>query len=241
MGLITNFGMYKSMFQQNPVQLVAVLLMSAVGILAALILHEVAHGYVAYRCGDPTAKMLGRLSLDPRKHLDPIGTACLVLFSFGWAKPVPVNPRNFRSYRKNDIAVSLAGIATNFALFLVFYVAQFFLSKALFFSYGGVTYWINAAGYDQPLWYVYYFCSMFASLNLGLAVFNLLPIPPLDGYHVFNDIVLRGRFNLSPQAFEITRLILLVLMVTGALGSVLSFLTGAVKSGLDALLGLIAG
>lgn len=241
MGLITNFATYKAMFQQNPVQLVLVLLMSAVAILAALILHEIAHGYVAYRCGDPTAKMLGRLSLNPAKHLDPIGTACLVLFSFGWAKPVPVNPRNFHNYRRDDIAVSLAGITVNFGLFLVFYVAQFFLSRSLFVSINGAMYWLSARMYDQPLWYLYYFCSMFASLNLCLAIFNLLPIPPLDGFHVFNDILFKGSLGRNPRFFEISRVALLLLCFTGVFGRVLGFLVGGVESGMDWLLGLVAG
>lgn len=87
-------------------------------VLLSLILHEVAHGYVALRCGDPTAKWMGRLTLDPRKHLDPIGTACMLLLGFGWAKPVPVNPRNFKNYRRDDFLVSIAGITVNLTLFI---------------------------------------------------------------------------------------------------------------------------
>ena len=83
----------------------------AVCILFSLIIHECAHGYVALKCGDPTAKWLGRLTLDPRKHLDPLGTICMVFMRIGWAKPVPVNPRNFRHYRRDYILVSIAGIA----------------------------------------------------------------------------------------------------------------------------------
>ena len=88
-------------------------------VLVAITFHEVAHGYVAYRCGDPTAKMLGRLSLNPLKHLDPIGTITLFLLGFGWAKPVPVNPRNFRNFRRDDFLVSVAGITVNFSLFII--------------------------------------------------------------------------------------------------------------------------
>ena len=82
-------------------------------ILFSLIIHECAHGWVALKCGDPTAKWMGRLTLDPRKHLDPIGTLCMLFMRIGWAKPVPINPRNFRNYRRDYILVSFAGIAVN--------------------------------------------------------------------------------------------------------------------------------
>ena len=85
------------MLQSDPIGFVLYLFYLLVTVLLSLILHEVAHGYVAYRCGDATAKWMGRLSLDPRKHLDPIGTICMFLFGIGWAKPVPVNPRNFHN------------------------------------------------------------------------------------------------------------------------------------------------
>ena len=104
----------------DPIGFLVFILYYAVAILTTLVLHEVAHGYVAYRCGDPTAKMLGRLSLDPRKHLDPIGTIALVLVGFGWAKPVPINSRNFQGNRvRADFLVSIAGIVTNLTLFIL--------------------------------------------------------------------------------------------------------------------------
>ena len=107
------------MLQSDPVGFVLYLFYLLVTVLLSLILHEVAHGYVAYRCGDATAKWMGRLSLDPRKHLDPIGTICMLLFGIGWAKPVPVNPRNFHNYRRDDFLVSIAGIVTNLSLFVL--------------------------------------------------------------------------------------------------------------------------
>ena len=107
------------MLQSDPIGFVLYLFYLLVTVLLSLILHEVAHGYVAYRCGDATAKWMGRLSLDPRKHLDPIGTICMFLFGIGWAKPVPVNPRNFHNYRRDDFMVSIAGIVTNLSLFVL--------------------------------------------------------------------------------------------------------------------------
>ena len=106
-----------SQLRSDPVAALASMLISIPAILIALTLHEIAHGYVAKRCGDPTAEMLGRLSLNPLHHLDPIGTLCMLIFGFGWAKPVPINPRNFKNYRRDDLLVSLAGITVNLLLF----------------------------------------------------------------------------------------------------------------------------
>ena len=93
---------YLSMLRSNPLGFLIYIVYFTVTILLSLILHEIGHAYVAWRCGDPTAKMLGRLSLDPRRHLDPIGTLSMVLIGVGWAKPVPVNPRNFKGNRVRD-------------------------------------------------------------------------------------------------------------------------------------------
>ena len=117
--MINRLQTWLDWLQSSPVEFVIYLVLLAVAVLASLTLHELAHGYVAYRCGDPTAKMLGRLTLNPLKHLDPFGAACLVLLGFGWAKPVPVNPRNFQNYRRDDFMVSIAGIAVNLTLFIL--------------------------------------------------------------------------------------------------------------------------
>ena len=120
MGILNRLQLWWNWLTTDPLGFALYLLYFAVSVLLTLILHEIAHGYVAYRCGDPTAKMLGRLSLDPRKHLDPIGTLCLVFLGFGWAKPVPVNPRNFKgNYRRDDFLVSVAGITVNLTLFIL--------------------------------------------------------------------------------------------------------------------------
>ena len=104
----------------------------AVCILFSLILHECAHGWVAWKCGDPTAKMLGRLTQNPMKHLDPFGTICMVFLRVGWAKPVPINPRNFRNYRRDYIMVSLAGIVTNLLLFIASLTAAALLCHVIY-------------------------------------------------------------------------------------------------------------
>ena len=201
---------------RDPLGFLQYMLLYAVVILPSLILHECAHGYVALRCGDPTAKYMGRLSLDPRKHLDPMGTVFMVLFGFGWAKPVPVNPRNYRNPRRDDILVSLAGIAMNLILFLLSTFLYVLIIRQAGYSMSAV----QSALVD--------FFYLLASVNISLAIFNLLPIPPLDGYHVFNDIVLRGRLQLDYQTFRIAQIVLMVLCFTGALSGILSSANSAV-------------
>lgn len=134
----------------------------ALPLLYSIILHELAHGWVALRMGDPTAKLEGRLSLNPLRHLDPIGTLMLFVFGFGWAKPVPVNVHNLRPLRRGFILVSAAGIAANTAVAFL----ALFLQRWLVPGGGGV-----AAA----------FLYVLAHVNLMLAAFNLIPIPPLDG------------------------------------------------------------
>ena len=187
-----------------------------VAVLAAITLHEVAHGYIAYRCGDPTAKMLGRLSLNPLKHMDPIGTISLFLLGFGWAKPVPVNPRNFSNYRRDDFLVSIAGVTVNLTLFII--------STALLV---GIHKWTDSV----VVGYLYQFLNMFATINLALGVFNLLPIPPLDGFHVLNDTLLKGRLQMSQQFYYTSKMILILLVVSGMLNGILTTVMSALQSG----------
>lgn len=267
--------MYGQMLKTDPVGLLIWIAYYMVVVLTSLILHECAHGYVAWRCGDPTAKMMGRLSLDPRKHLDPMGTISMVLFGFGWAKPVPVNPRNFRSWsegdgedraravRRDDFLVSIAGILTNFSLFLVclalavgingimwkpglysYYIETHRVIE-LISPYSGVGGSIAYAGsissfgeyLAQPwLIYVQRFLLLMTTVNLALAVFNFLPIPPLDGYHIFNDLLLKGRFQLNSNTFRIAQTVLLLLCFSGALSGLLSTVNSTVY---DAVLGVM--
>jgi Zn-dependent protease len=163
------------------------LLTSLPVLIFSIVLHEVAHGWVARMQGDPTAAMLGRLTLNPIPHIDPIGSLLVPVvmmllpggFIFGWAKPVPVNPRNFRNYKRGDILVSLAGVAVNFALAIVF---ALLLAGAVwgarFFPEGGATW--------QLVMEMMRFGIM---INLVLMLFNLLPIPPLDGSHVLYHLL----------------------------------------------------
>lgn len=139
------------------------LLLAAPAILFGLTLHEFSHGYVAWRLGDPTARAMGRLTLNPLAHLDPIGTLALFFFRFGWAKPVPIDPRFFRNPTRDMMLSSLAGPAANF---LAAAGSGIVLRGLLFVGAG--EFWIRLA-------------ALFVFFNLVLCFFNLIPIPPLDG------------------------------------------------------------
>ena len=265
MGIISRLQAWWSWLTTDPVGFIIYMVYFAVAVLLTLMLHEIAHGYVAYRCGDPTAKMLGRLTLDPRKHLDPIGTVCLVLFGFGWAKPVPVNLRKFRgNYRRDDFLVSIAGVVTNLTLFIVSLFLASLINPLLwkpeviqanggasaFLSSGGVGYSIllsgSGADFSQYmlhpwLMHVQRFLLLFSTMNVGIAVVNLLPIPPLDGFHVLNDLILKGKLTMNRQFFQGAQIVLLLLVFSGALNTVLSVVTNAVESGVLHLFLLLEG
>jgi len=143
-------------------------------ILAALTVHEYAHGLAAWRLGDPTARRAGRLTLNPLAHLDPIGTLMLFLFYFGWARPVPVNPSYFRNPRRDMIWVALAGPGANIILAMVLgAVLQFLLKNGIIATFG----------------VAYLMLGFTIFINLMLAFFNLIPIPPLDGSKVVGGLL----------------------------------------------------
>lgn len=142
-------------------------------VLFALTIHEWAHSYIAFTQGDVTSKYFGRLSLNPFKHIDPIGFLCLCLFGFGWAKPVPVNTVKFKEYRKGIFLTSIAGVTANIIFSFISMGLLVFCSK--FIDFESTNYLVN---------FLYYILLFGTQINLGLAIFNLIPIPPLDGYNV---------------------------------------------------------
>ena len=160
-----------------------VLLAYLIVILTAIVLHELSHGYVAYLNGDMTAKSQGRLTLNPLKHLTPIGTILLFFVGFGFAKPVPIDPRNFREYKKGMIETSLAGVTMNFILAVINSICL-----ALVLKFGTWTYVdsMTAANYFSLLGYALFYYGMM--VNILLMVFNLLPIYPLDGFRVVETL-----------------------------------------------------
>lgn len=189
----------------------------AVPLLYSVIFHELAHGWVAYRMGDPTAKLLGRLSLNPLRHLDPIGTLMLFIFGFGWAKPVPVNFDRLRDRRKGMLAVSSAGIIAN----MVLAFSALFLNRLLSLSPSSI-----------PAVLLYYL----AQINIILAAFNLIPLPPLDGSKMLMGI---ASVKIQHLLFRLERygfLIVIALLYFGFLNPVIRFFQGMILSLINLLL-----
>lgn len=194
-------------------------------ILLGLTFHEWGHAFAAYKLGDPTARNLGRLSLNPLDHVDPIGLLCLLLLGFGWAKPVPVNPRNFSKPRRDELIVSLAGIAMNIVEVIVFSLLMvFFLRRK------------PELIRNKAFYYIFLYII---TVNTSLAVFNLIPIPPLDGSHVV-ECVLGGRLGYSFRSFmyKYGRFILLALLYLGVLDRPISWAQDLVLDGINFLLRL---
>ncbi len=198
------------------------LLLYIIIILISLSVHELSHGYAAYRCGDATARNLGRLTLNPLAHLDPIGTVMMLLFGFGYAKPVPINPRNFKHYKRDLCIVSFAGPVSNLLLSfigaIIYYLSLIFLPFAAKMSVPG-SLWLS-------------FCFSFITANASLCVFNLLPIPPLDGSRIISA-VLPGKAAYYYLKYErYIMIIMFVLLYQGALDNVLRFLSGGLLNGI---------
>ncbi|MCH5157704.1 MAG: site-2 protease family protein [Clostridiales bacterium] len=163
----------------NALMYFVMILMSLVAAYLAIVPHEIAHGLVALWNGDPTAKYNGRLTMNPVKHFDLIGFIMMFLMGFGYAKPVPVNPGNFKHYKRGLFAVAIAGIATNI---IIAFLSTLFYSLC---SYGMFNVKTDQA--YNVLVYLKAFFQLLASLNLSLAFFNLLPIFPLDGYRMIES------------------------------------------------------
>lgn len=224
---------------QSPLAFLQSLLYRVPATLIALILHEWAHGFVAYKLGDPTAKMMGRLSLNPLHHLDPLGTVLLFVAGFGWARPVPIDPRYFKHKHRDDLLVSIAGITMNVLLFLAFYTLYYAalriaVSSGFLVRWQGAFYYAN--GKNALFEYALTLLQYTAVLNLSLAVFNLLPVPPLDGSHLFNDLFLKKNLFVSRTVARYGMGVVMLLSLTGVLGKGIGFVTGAAMDGMDALL-----
>ncbi len=182
------------------------------GTLAAICIHEMSHGLMSFALGDPTPKREGRISLNPLRHLDPMGVICLVVLHFGWAKPVRIAPQYYKNRKLGIILVSLAGPVSNFILAFV---------SLILYGLAIVRLGDSKAGYflQVILWYS-------AVINVGLGTFNLIPIPPLDGSHVAEELFpplarfFAGKRNVMP-------VILVALLMTGLLTGPLGQVEGA--------------
>lgn len=178
------------------------LLYSLPGLLVAIVFHEFSHGYVAYALGDNTAKEAGRLTLNPIKHIDPVGFIAMLVFRFGWAKPVPINPMNFKNRKRDTLLVSVAGPTANFliATIIVVVFKANFIKNPLIIEMLLIT-----------LWY-----------NIMLGVFNLLPFPPLDGSKIVASL-LPNKIEYYFYKYErYFYLILILLIITDMIDKILS-------------------
>ena len=175
------------------------------GLIIAMVIHEYAHARVAVALGDFTPRMMGRLTLNPMSHIDPIGLLCMFLVHFGWAKPVSVNPRNFKNPSRDDILVSLAGPMANFVIaFLAMTVLAILMRAGVHLSIGAKS-----------------VLMLIMIYNINFGIFNLIPLPPLDGSHVLMQLLPR---DLAYKLTELERysfIILIVIMMTPVLGMVL--------------------
>ena len=171
-------------------------LLSAIVVLISLSVHEYSHGYAAYKMGDDTAKNFGRLTLNPIKHLDPIGALCMLFFHVGWAKPVPINARNFKNPKKGFAITALAGPVSNLILGFIFaflYLLVFALLKDVRFASKDFSYHLA----ENTLLFLW----LFHSINIGLGLFNLLPIPPFDGSRLLN-VILPPKYYFGIMKYE---------------------------------------
>ena len=207
------------MFDFNLLQIVAGL----PGLIIAMVIHEYAHAQVAVWLGDFTLRMMGRLTLNPKAHIDPLGMLALFLVHFGWAKPVMINPHNFKQPRRDDILVSLAGPGANLLMAFLALVALVLLSRVGVHITEGI-YWVF---------------MLIVEYNIGFAIFNLLPLPPLDGSHVLKQLLPR---DLAYQFASLERysfLILILLLMTPVLSMILIPMRGAVLEVFRTLLGIL--
>ena len=209
------------------------LLLSIPGVLIAITFHEYAHAFAADRLGDDTPRRQGRLSLNPFSHLDPIGSLMLIFAGFGWGKPVEINPRNFNrtmSMEKAQALVSFAGPLMNFILTIVFTIIYCGMYK---FAYGFI--------HTQIGNIIYIMVQLAAQINLGLGIFNLIPLPPLDGSKILGIFLPYNAKVWFENNMNMFYLVFLLLWITGLAGAIISPIISLVDSGITSLVAMMFG
>ena len=195
-------------------------------VLIALSVHEVSHGWMAYKLGDPTAKNMGRLTLNPLKHLDPIGTLCMIFFHFGWARPVPINTRYFKNNKRDTALTAAAGPISNFIM--AFAGVLFFQIFAVIFAHHPAQseFAVHLQSGVLTLFYTFHI------LNLSLGLFNLIPVPPLDGSRIFL-VWLPPKYYFGVMQYErYIQIALLILLWTELLTLPLGKAVNAISGGM---------
>ncbi len=207
-------------------ELIVTIVSRLIVLLIALPIHETAHAYISYKLGDPTAKMLGRLSLNPINHIDPMGAVSMMLVGIGWAKPVPIDPRYYKN-RKGGMALSaLAGPMSNLILaYFSMIITKVFLWLSVLNPTSDIIYW------------AYYLFYMMTIINISLCIFNLIPIPPFDGSRIFG-VVLPEKWYFGIMKYERYILVaIFALLWSGLLDTPLSVASTFIFNLLDNLSG----
>lgn len=201
------------------------LLLTLPAVIIAITFHEFAHAYAADKLGDDTPRMQGRLNLNPMSHIDPMGFMLLMFAGFGWGKPVQINPRNFnRNVRmdKGEMLVSLAGPLMNFVLAII---SAFALGTIYMFS--STDFFFSTAGSI-----IYVLLQQILAINIGLGVFNLIPLPPLDGSKIFINYLPYNARRWVIEHGQIFQIIFIVIWVTGLAGLIISPIINLIYDGL---------
>ena len=181
------------------------------GIIIGLTFHEFAHAFVADRLGDDTPRLQGRVTLNPMAHIDWMGLAALFFVGFGWGQPVQINPYNFKNRRRDEFLVSIAGVVMNLLLAVVFtFVVKILLVAGISWSTGG---------FGDSLWA----CLLYIiQINLVLMIFNLIPVPPLDGFNIIAQIFNFGQKEIYWKLYQYGNWLLVILIITGITGLIIS-------------------
>lgn len=211
-----------SIFHTSFQSLLYILIIRLIVALTALPVHECAHAYAAMRMGDHTAERQGRLTLNPFAHFDPIGTTAIILFGFGWAKPVPINPLNFNNPKKGMMLSALAGPLSNIGLA---FLSMVFYKLVPLLSYIGI-----GASFVSTLSTFFYYAM---TINISLGVFNLIPIPPLDGSRIATYFLPQRTYFKIMQYERYILIAFFLILWLGVLDMPIAFVDGLVTKGLD--------
>lgn len=204
------------------VEYLRLMLLALPGIIIAISFHEFGHAWMADRLGDPTPRNQGRLTISPLAHIDPWGLLMLVLFRFGYGRPVQINPANFKNRKRDEILVSLAGVTINLVIaFVAFLVIKIVYGRLLLS--------------DDILYNIILYTGI---ISVNLLIFNLLPVPPLDGYKVVRRLFIHKNVNFFWKLDQYGFIILLALLLLGVLTPILIAVSGFVLDGIFFILGL---
>lgn len=230
-GLLIVLGIYTiAMYLRSPMQLIG-LLLTLPGVIIAITFHEFAHAFVADKLGDDTPRRQGRVTLNPLAHIDPIGFFMLIVAHFGWGKPVEINPRNFNrkmSMSAQEALVAVAGPAMNIIIAFILTIILFAIA-----TFSGTFIFTTAGSF------LVIAVQMAISVNIGLGVFNLIPVPPLDGSKILMHILPTNAKNWVIEHQNIFYIVFLILWITDLVSYIISPVINVVSSGIYGLVSLI--